>query len=161
MWVENIVAPLCCFSFVHQLKFHLLKDLNLTSFTTSAQDWLYTMQSSYNSFTAYLQYKQKRFFRQRRTRNYRFNLEHLNFYWRRKMNEQLLQSKTDSAIDMRGDIPDFTSSTELFTYIRHGVTRCTQQTRGRSLFLILRAFQDTLRKYSQVLSSNCFPKLLR
>ena len=32
------------------------------------------------------------------------------------MNEHFLQSKTDSTIDMRGDIPDFTSATELFTY---------------------------------------------
>ena len=75
------------------------------------------------------------------------------------MNEQLLQPKTDSTIYMRGNIPYFTSSTELFTYTRHGVTRCTQQTPGRSLFLILRAFQDTLRKYSQVLSSKFLPQV--
>ena len=38
---------------------------------------------------------------------------------------------------MRGDIPDFTSSTELFTYIRHGVTRCTQQTPDEVFFWFL------------------------
>ena len=109
-----------------------------------------------------------------RTRNYRnlgrteglhnlTNVKNLSQKAVLKVNKKWMssyfQSKTDSTIDMRGDIPDFTSSTELFTYIRHGVTRCTQQTPGRSLFLILRAFQDTLRKYSQVLSSKFLPQV--
>lgn len=72
------------------------------------------------------------------------------------MDEQLLESKSDSTVDTRGDLPVFTSSTELFIYIKNSITRCTKLTTGRTLFLLFRAFQDTLRQYAQVLSSK-FP----
>ena len=68
------------------------------------------------------------------------------------MNEHLLASKSDSTVATRGDLPVFTSSTELFIYIKDSITRCTKLTRGRTLFLLFRAFQDTLRQYAQVLA---------
>ncbi len=75
------------------------------------------------------------------------------------MDEQLKESAGDTTVDSRGDLPVFTSSTNLFLYIKNSITRCTVLTKGRTLFLLYRAFQRTLRKYAKVLSSK-YPSAL-
>ncbi len=75
------------------------------------------------------------------------------------MDEQLKESASDKTVDTRGELPVFTSSTELFLYIKNSITRCTVLTKGRTLFLLYRAFQNTLRKYAKVLAGK-FPSTL-
>ena len=67
------------------------------------------------------------------------------------MDEQLVESTSDTAVDARGELPVFTSSTALFVYIKNSITRCTALTSGRTFFLLYRAFQDSLRKYAKVI----------
>ncbi|KAL3905009.1 MAG: hypothetical protein SGILL_009849 [Bacillariaceae sp.] len=69
------------------------------------------------------------------------------------MDEQLVSALEDRAVDTRGNHPVFTTSTKLFVYIKGSITRCTALTKGNTFFLLYSAFQDALRKYSQVLSS--------
>ena len=68
------------------------------------------------------------------------------------MDEQLVESLADRAVDARGELPVFTSSTALFVYIKGSITRCTALTKGRAFFLLYEAFQDALQKYATVLS---------
>lgn len=75
------------------------------------------------------------------------------------MDDQLKESAADKTVDTRGDLPVFTSSTALFLYIKNSITRCTVLTRGKTLFLLFRAFQNTLRKYAKVLSGK-YPSTL-
>jgi len=77
----------------------------------------------------------------------------------KNMDELLVESASDKAVDTRGELPVFTSSTALFVYIKNSITRCTVLTRGKTLFLLYRAFQDTLRKYSLVLAGKFPPPL--
>uniref|UniRef100_A0A7S4J134 Vps53 N-terminal domain-containing protein n=1 Tax=Odontella aurita TaxID=265563 RepID=A0A7S4J134_9STRA len=67
------------------------------------------------------------------------------------MDEQLAESTSDMAVDTRGELPVFTSSTALFVYIKNSITRCTALTRGRTFYQLYAAFQDTLKKYASVL----------
>lgn len=69
------------------------------------------------------------------------------------MDEQLVESLEDRTVDTRGELPVFTTSTKLFVYIKGSITRCTALTKGYAFYLLYQAFQDSLRKYSQVLSS--------
>ena len=69
------------------------------------------------------------------------------------MDEQLVESLGDGAVDTRGELPVFTSSTGLFVYIKGSITRCTAMTKGQAFFLLFQAFQDSLNKYAQVLGS--------
>ena len=71
----------------------------------------------------------------------------------KNMDEQLVESLEDRTVDTRGELPVFTTSTKLFVYIKGSITRCTALTKGYAFFLLYQAFQDSLRKYSQVLSS--------
>lgn len=75
------------------------------------------------------------------------------------MDEQLVSSLEDRAVDTRGNHPVFTTSTKLFVYIKGSITRCTNLTKGNTFFLLYNAFQDSLSKYSQVLSSKLPPPL--
>jgi len=75
------------------------------------------------------------------------------------MDEQLREATSDSTVDSRGELPVFTSSTNLFLYIKNSITRCTTLTKGKTLFLLYRAFQRTLRKYAKVLASK-YPSAL-
>mmetsp|Transcript_16078 Transcript_16078/g.29855 ORF Transcript_16078/g.29855 Transcript_16078/m.29855 type:complete len:565 (+) Transcript_16078:1313-3007(+) len=75
------------------------------------------------------------------------------------MDEQLVSSLEDRTVDTRGNHPVFTTSTKLFVYIKGSITRCTALTKGNTFFLLYKAFQDSLRKYSQVLSSKLPPPL--
>jgi len=68
------------------------------------------------------------------------------------MDEQLVEALCDQAVDARGELPVFTSSTNLFVYIKGSITRCTALTKGRAFFLLYQAFQDALQKYATVLS---------
>jgi hypothetical protein len=68
------------------------------------------------------------------------------------MDEQLVESLGDQAVDARGELPVFTSSTNLFVYIKGSITRCTALTKGRAFFLLYQAFQEALQKYATVLS---------
>lgn len=68
------------------------------------------------------------------------------------MNEQLVEALNDRAVDTRGELPVYTSSTALFVYIKGSITRCTALTKGRALFLLYQAFSDSLQKYASVLS---------
>jgi vacuolar protein sorting-associated protein 53 len=75
------------------------------------------------------------------------------------MDEQLVSSLEDRTVDTRGNHPVFTTSTRLFVYIKGSITRCTNLTKGNTFFLLYNAFQDSLRKYSQVLSSKLPPPI--
>lgn len=75
------------------------------------------------------------------------------------MDEQLVSSLEDRTVDTRGNHPVFTTSTKLFVYIKGSISRCTNLTKGNTFFLLYNAFQDSLRKYSQVLSSKLPPPL--
>lgn len=75
------------------------------------------------------------------------------------MDEQLVVALEDRAVDTRGELPVFTTSTKLFIYIKGSITRCTALTKGNAFFLLYRAFQDSLQKYAQVLSSKLPPAL--
>jgi hypothetical protein len=75
------------------------------------------------------------------------------------MDEQLRGASSDATVDSRGELPVFTSSTNLFLYIKNSITRCTTLTKGKTLFLLYRAFQRTLRKYAKVLASK-YPSAL-
>lgn len=68
------------------------------------------------------------------------------------MDEHLVTSLGDSAVDTRGEMPVFTSSTGLFVYIKGSITRCTAMTKGKAFYLLFQAFQDSLNKYAQILS---------
>jgi vacuolar protein sorting-associated protein 53 len=69
------------------------------------------------------------------------------------MDEQLVESLADGTVDSRGELPVFTSSTSLFVYIKGSITRCTAMTKGKAFYLLFQAFQDSLHKYAQILSS--------
>ena len=73
------------------------------------------------------------------------------------MDEQLVASLDDRAVDARGELPVFTSSTNLFVYIKGSITRCTALTKGRAFFLLYQAFQEALQKYATVLSGKLPP----
>ena len=75
------------------------------------------------------------------------------------MDDQLKESAWDSTVDTRGELPVFTSSTSLFLYIKNSITRCTVLTKGKTLFLLYRAFQRTLRKYAKALETK-YPSAL-
>ena len=75
------------------------------------------------------------------------------------MDEQLVSSVEDRTVDNRGDHPVFTTSTKLFVYIKGSITRCTALTKGNTFYLLYKAFQRSLRKYSQVLSRKLPPPL--
>jgi hypothetical protein len=75
------------------------------------------------------------------------------------MDEQLKEAASNSTVDSRGELPVLTSSTNLFLYIKNSITRCTTLTKGKTLFLLYRAFQRTLRKYATVLASK-YPSAL-
>ncbi|OEU15407.1 Vps53_N-domain-containing protein [Fragilariopsis cylindrus CCMP1102] len=77
----------------------------------------------------------------------------------RSMDEQLVSSLEDRTVDTRGNHPVFTTSTKLFVYIKGSITRCTALTKGNTFYLLYTAFQDSLRKYSQVLSMKLPPPL--
>lgn len=77
----------------------------------------------------------------------------------KSMDEQLVSALEDRTVDTRGNHPVFTSSTKLFVYIKGSITRCTALTKGNTFFLLHRAFKDSLRKYSEVLSSKLPPPL--
>ena len=68
------------------------------------------------------------------------------------MEEQLQSTVTDATVDTRGELPVFTSSTNLFVYIKNSITRCTHLTRGQTFFQLYQAFQTTLSKYATQLS---------
>lgn len=68
------------------------------------------------------------------------------------MSEQLTAAASDSAVDTRGELPVFTSSTALFVYIKNSISRCTALTRGATFFDLYKAFEESLKKYAVVLS---------
>lgn len=72
------------------------------------------------------------------------------------MDEQLQEAVTDTTVDTCGDLPVFTSSTNLFVYIKNSITRCTSLTRGETFFLLYQAFKTMMKKYAQLLT-NKFP----
>jgi hypothetical protein len=69
------------------------------------------------------------------------------------MDEQLVEALEDKTVDTRGERPVFTSSTNLFVYMKGSITRCTALTKGNAFFLLYCAFKDSLRKYAQILDS--------
>jgi len=75
------------------------------------------------------------------------------------MDDQLKESASDKTVDTRGSLPVVTSSTNLFLYIKNSITRCTTLTKGKTLFLLYRAFQRILRKYAKLLEHN-FPSTM-
>lgn len=75
------------------------------------------------------------------------------------MNEQLTSAVSDSAVDTRGELPVFTSSTALFVYIKNSISRCTALTRGTTFFNLYRAFEESLKKYAAVLSQKLPPQI--
>jgi len=75
------------------------------------------------------------------------------------MDEQLVEALEDRTVDTRGELPVFISSTNLFVYIKGSITRCTALTKGNAFFLLYRAFQDSLKKYAQILNGKLPPAL--
>ena len=73
------------------------------------------------------------------------------------MDEQLVEFTSQREVDTRGELPVFTSSTALFVYIKNSITRCTNLTKGQTFFQLFASFQDTLKKYANVLEG-MFPK---
>lgn len=69
------------------------------------------------------------------------------------MDEQLVEALEGRTVDTRGERPVFTSSTNLFVYIKGSITRCTALTKGNAFYLLYKAFKDSLRKYAQILNS--------
>lgn len=67
------------------------------------------------------------------------------------MDEQLAKAVEDRTVDSRGELPVFTSSTGLFVYIKGSITRCTAMSKGHAFFLLYKTFQESIRKYAQVL----------
>ena len=67
------------------------------------------------------------------------------------MDEQLVEFTSRREVDKRGELPVFTSSTDLFVYIKNSITRCTGLSKGQTFFQLNEAFKDTLRKYASVL----------
>lgn len=72
---------------------------------------------------------------------------------REQLDEQINQAASDLSVDTRGELPVFVSSTNIFLYIKNSITRCTVLTKGRTFFLLYKAFCDKLRKYAVVLSN--------
>jgi len=72
---------------------------------------------------------------------------------REQLDEQIAQAASDLSVDTRGELPVFVSSTDLFLYIKKSITHCTVLTRGRTFFLLYKAFCDNLRKFASVLSN--------
>jgi len=71
---------------------------------------------------------------------------------RKSMEELLTKATSDGAVDTRGERPVFTSSTDLFVYIKNSVTRCTALTKGKTFFSLYKAYKDTLKKYAQLIA---------
>mmetsp|Transcript_13787 Transcript_13787/g.20325 ORF Transcript_13787/g.20325 Transcript_13787/m.20325 type:complete len:1056 (-) Transcript_13787:190-3357(-) len=69
-----------------------------------------------------------------------------------EMDERLVKALSDSKTDARGEFPVFTSSTDLFVYMKTSINRCKAMTKGKAFFLLHLAFQDSLNKYAQILS---------
>lgn len=67
------------------------------------------------------------------------------------MDEQLVSAVEDREVDNRGELPVYTSSTALFVYIKGSISRCNAMSKGHAFYLLHQAFQDSIRKYSQVL----------
>lgn len=68
-----------------------------------------------------------------------------------EMDERLVKALSDSKTDARGEFPVFTSSTDLFVYMKTSINRCKAMTKGKAFFLLFQAFQDSLNKYAQIL----------
>lgn len=71
----------------------------------------------------------------------------------KSMDEHLVEALESRTVDTRGERPVFTSSTNLFVYIKGSITRCTALTKGNAFFLLYKAFKGSLRKYAQILNS--------
>ncbi|GKY99434.1 vacuolar protein sorting-associated protein 53 [Mayamaea pseudoterrestris] len=67
------------------------------------------------------------------------------------LTDLLKEALEDRTVDTRGERPVFTSSTNLFVYIKGSITRCTALSKGKVFFMLCRAFKDALRKYALVL----------
>ena len=87
------------------------------------------------------------------------------YIWRNmeKLSQKVVQEVLEpSSIDTRGDIAVFTSSSELFINSRHSVTRCMQQIRRPTLFLLLKRsripLDNTLKSFYQVSFPSYFDK---
>ena len=60
------------------------------------------------------------------------------------MNNALAAAASDDRVDTRGDgLPVFTSSTNLFVYIRNSIAQCTALASDRTLRALAEAFEDT------------------
>jgi hypothetical protein len=71
---------------------------------------------------------------------------------KKNMDELLSKAASDVAVDTRGDRPVFTSSTDLFVYIKNSITRCTALTKGKTFFSLYKVYKDTLKKYALVIA---------
>jgi hypothetical protein len=71
----------------------------------------------------------------------------------KSMDEHLVEALESRTVDTRGERPVFTSSTNLFVYIKGSITRCTALTKGNAFFLLYKAFKGSLRQYAQILNS--------
>jgi hypothetical protein len=77
----------------------------------------------------------------------------------KSMDEQLREALDDRTVDNRGERPVFISSTNLFVYIKGSITRCTALTKGKAFFLLYKAFQNSLKKYANVLQGKLPPQI--
>ena len=70
---------------------------------------------------------------------------------RQNITEQLLKATKENTVDSRGELPVFTSSTDLFVYIKNSITRCTVLSKGQTFFMLYEVFKDTLEKYAKAM----------
>ena len=70
---------------------------------------------------------------------------------RQNMTEQISKAAKDSTVDSRGELPVFTSSTDLFVYIKNSITRCTVLSKGQTFFMLYEVFKNSLENYAKVM----------
>jgi len=67
------------------------------------------------------------------------------------MSQQIAKAGKDNSVASRGEHPVFTSSTDLFVYMKNSITRCTVLSRGETFFMLYQVFKKSLENYANVM----------
>ena len=57
----------------------------------------------------------------------------------------------EEKVDRDGSLPVFSSSVNMFTYMKNSIRRCTALTNGQTFFSLYNEFKATLKKYAGIL----------
>ena len=71
---------------------------------------------------------------------------------RQNMPEQLSTTAADATIDTRGELPVFTSSVNLFVYMKNSINRCAMLTTGQTFFNLYKEYKLALNIYCKCLT---------